>query len=326
MASAHQILARELGADICSYLDFIKAYYGFHITLHHIEGAALESWPQLLSYNYHDCALCMEIKSSAKAWQHCVERQDKVKEKAACGAYIGTCYAGVTEWIFPLNDLNGETIGFMCVSGYTLDAEMSAERANAAAVKYSLPKTKMKNAAAKLTRNIPDGKQLSALLQPIQSMFKALFYLNSTAETTAHSTNADRERLYSIMLNYINHNFRNPDFSLKDVAKRFSISYAHASRLFSEFNDVSFARYIRTMRVETAKRYMEHTMIPIVFAASECGFSDSNYFSAVFKAEIGISPREYRRRTNPACRNGTESKALHKGGTDDVSSDCDDES
>ena len=40
MASAHQILARELGADICSYLDFIKDNYGLHVTLHHIEGAA----------------------------------------------------------------------------------------------------------------------------------------------------------------------------------------------------------------------------------------------------------------------------------------------
>ena len=75
MASAHQILARELGADICSYLDFLKQKYGYHITLHHIEGAALESWPHLLSYNYHDCALCSEIKSSANAWLHCVERQ-----------------------------------------------------------------------------------------------------------------------------------------------------------------------------------------------------------------------------------------------------------
>lgn len=324
MASAHQILARELGADICRYLDFIKDNYGLHITLHHIEGAALESWPQLLSYNYHDCALCMEIKSSAKAWQHCVERQNKVKEKAASGAYIGTCYAGVTEWIFPLNDLNGETVGFMCVSGYTINAEMSAERASAAAFRYSLSKTKMKIAATKLSPEIPDGKTLGSLLQPIQSMFKTLFYLNSTAEATQHITNADRERLYSDMMNYINHNYRNPDFSLKDVSKRFSISYAHASRLFSEFSNVSFSRYIRTMRIETAKRYMEHTMIPIVFAASECGFSDSNYFSAVFKADIGISPREYRRRTNPACQSKTEIKALHKGGTDNVSSDCDD--
>lgn len=35
-------------------------------------------------------------------------------------------------------------------------------------------------------------------------------------------------------------------------------------------------------------------MLPIIFTSAECGFSDSNYFSSVFKKETGFTPSEYR--------------------------------
>ena len=37
-------------------------------------------------------------------------------------------------------------------------------------------------------------------------------------------------------------------------------------------------------------------MLPIIFTSAECGFSDSNYFSSVFKKETGFTPIEYRKK------------------------------
>jgi len=122
-----------------------------------------------------------------------------------------------------------------------------------------------------------------------------LFYFNNAVESK-QVFSSPREKLYFEVLNYTNSSFRNPGFTLKDVCRRFSISYSYASHLFAEFNSMSFARYVRNIRIEAAKRYLEHTTLPIIFTSSECGFSDSNYFSSTFKKETGMTPSEYRTR------------------------------
>lgn len=86
---------------------------------------------------------------------------------------------------------------------------------------------------------------------------------------------------------------RDPGFGLKAVCAQFSISFLYASHIFSEYNSLSFAHYVRHIRIEAAKR-LEHTALPIVLTAAECGLSDSNYFSSVFKKETGMTPSQWR--------------------------------
>lgn len=286
-------IAARLVEDLRQYLAYLKAAYGYRITLHQIEKVSSQNWPQLLPYNYHQCAVCREIKSSSTCWKRCVDRQYKVREKAEVAPYIGTCFAGVTEAVFPIWDIHSQCVGFLCVSGYTADRQMSMERACAAAMKYGLPKEKLCEAVGKLNDHLPDLEELSAQIAPAQTMLRMLFYFNNAAESK-RVFNSPREKLYYEILNYANGNFRNPCFSLKDVCRHFNISYSYASHLFAEFNELSFARYVRNIRVEAAKRYLEHTTLPIIFTSSECGFSDSNYFSSVFKKETGLTPSQYR--------------------------------
>ena len=286
-------IAARLVNDLQEYLAYLKEVCGYKITLHHIESVASESWRQLLSYNYHQCAVCREIKCSPPGWKRCIDRQPKVYDKVKTAPYIGTCFAGVTEAVFPLWDIHDGCVGFLCVSGYTADRKMSLERAAAAAMKYGLPKEKLCEAIRQLDEKLPDLEVLGAQIAPVQTMLRMLFYFNNIAESKQEFGSA-REKLYYEILNFANSNFRNPGFSLKDACRAFNISYSYASHLFAEFNNVPFARYVRSIRVEAAKRYLEHTTLPVIFTSSECGFSDSNYFSSVFKKETGLTPSEYR--------------------------------
>ena len=136
---------------------------------------------------------------------------------------------------------------------------------------------------------------LSEQIAPAQTMLRMLLYFTNIAESS-RVFSSPREKLYYEILNYTNGEFRNPDFSLKDICRKFNISYSYASHLFAEFNESSFVIYVRNIRIEAAKRYLEHTTLPIIFTSSECGFSDSNYFSSVFRKETGMSPSEYRER------------------------------
>lgn len=295
MSASQTAIASGLVEDLRKYLAYLKSAYGYRITLHQIEKVSSQNWPQLLPYNYHQCAVCREIKSSANCWKRCVDRQHKVRQKAEIAPYIGTCFAGVTEAVFPIWDIHNQCVGFLCVSGYTEDRQMSMERACAAAMKYGLPKDKLCAAVEKLDDQLPDLEELCAQIAPAQTMLRMLFYFNNVAESK-QVFSSPREKLYFEVLNYINGNFRNPGFTLKDVCRHFSISYSYASHLFAEFNEMPFARYVRNIRIEAAKRYLEHTTLPIIFTSSECGFSDSNYFSSTFKKETGMTPSEYRER------------------------------
>ena len=293
MPATHPEIAARLVNDLRQYLSYLENNYGYRITLHHIEKLTSQNWPQLLPYNYHQCAVCREIKSSFTCWRRCIERQPKVEEKAKNGPYIGTCFAGVTEAVFPLWDIHDKCAGILCVSGYTSDRRMSMERACAAAARYALPEEKLCDAVEKLNDQLPDLEKLSEQIAPVQTMLRMIFYFSSAAESE-RTFSSPREKMYYEILNFANIFSRHPTFGLKDVCRHFNISYSYASHLFAEFSDLSFARYVRSLRIEAAKHYLEHTTLPIIFTASECGFSDSNYFSSVFKKETGLTPSEYR--------------------------------
>lgn len=198
------------------------------------------------------------------------------------------------------------------------------ERACAAAMKYGLPKEKMGEAVQKLNDQLPDLEELSAQIAPAQTMLRMLFYFNNTAESN-RVFNSSREKLYYEILNYINVCFRDSTFSLKNVCKHFNISYSYASHLFAEFNTLSFSRYVRGLRVEVAKRYLEHTTLPVIFTSAECGFSDSNYFSSTFKKETGLTPSEYREKYTQVEKEGAPKidyqkwQEVHYGTKDDSS-------
>lgn len=286
-------ISAQLVEDLIKYLAHLRDAYDYKITLHQIEKVACRSWPQLLAYNFHECAVCREVKSSSSCWKRCINRQPKVRERAEISPYIGTCYAGVTEAVFPIKDIQEQCVGFLCVSGYTQDRQISIERASAAATRYGLPPEKLRVAVEKLDEYLPDLNILSTQIAPVQTMLRMLFYFNHCLESR-RVFNSPREKLYDGLLNYVNDLFREPNLSLMDAAEHFNISYSYASHLFAEFNSLSFARYVRHIRIEAAKRYLEHTTLAVIFTSCACGFSDSNYFSSVFKKETGITPSEYR--------------------------------
>lgn len=309
MPATQTAIAAELVEDLHRYLAYLKTEYGYMITLHHIEELTSQNWPQLLMYNYHQCAVCREIKSSATCWKRCIDRQPKVRARAQNGPYIGTCFAGVTEAVFPLKDIHGKNVACMFVSGYTENREMSRERACAAALRYGLPKEKLCEAVEKLNDQLPDLETLSRRVAPVQTMMRMIFYFNSLSESK-RKFSSPREKLYYEILNYANIHFRRPTFGLEDVCRHFNISYSYASHLFAEFNGLSFARHVRSLRIETARNYLEHSTLPILFTATECGFADSNYFSSVFKKETGLTPSEYREKYSRVEKDVTAEKSL----------------
>jgi YesN/AraC family two-component response regulator len=96
---------------------------------------------------------------------------------------------------------------------------------------------------------------------------------------------------------YVAENFCDPNISLISVSKYVGLSAAHFSTVFSQTVGRSFINYLTAMRIERAKELLASTSMKLATIAMEIGYNEPNYFSHVFRKLEGITPKEYRNRT-----------------------------
>lgn len=75
-------------------------------------------------------------------------------------------------------------------------------------------------------------------------------------------------------------------------------SQRHFIRLFTECYHTSPHKYLQNIRMRQACILLSQTDKSITEIASCCGFNDSNFFTRVFKRQMNITPREYRKKTS----------------------------
>ena len=113
---------------------------------------------------------------------------------------------------------------------------------------------------------------------------------NMTTGTSDHT-----HHLVKQALEYIEENV-GKDISLNEISERLNISSYYFSKLFKEETNEGFVEYLTKRRVELAKEMMKDPSKSIKEIGSECGYSDPNYFSRIFKKSTGMTPTEYKER------------------------------
>jgi two-component system response regulator YesN len=84
------------------------------------------------------------------------------------------------------------------------------------------------------------------------------------------------------------------DISLDDVSRIVDISPYYFSKLFKEETGENFIDYLTNIRIEKAKKLLQNRELSIKTICVDTGYSDPNYFSRIFKKQVGITPTEYR--------------------------------
>lgn len=96
---------------------------------------------------------------------------------------------------------------------------------------------------------------------------------------------------------YIKENFAS-DITLSSLAKMFSVSPEHFSRLFKKETGLGFSKYLNSLRLQYAEQLLkssdEHNITRV---AEKSGFEDSNYFSKKFKEAYGTSPKKVQKKS-----------------------------
>ncbi len=94
---------------------------------------------------------------------------------------------------------------------------------------------------------------------------------------------------------YIHKNYRE-NVKLSDVAKYVGMNESYLSRLFKKNLNINFVDYLNQIRIQQAKELLNNPELLISDIAYQVGYSNENYFSRVFKAVEGISPRQYQKK------------------------------
>ena len=85
-------------------------------------------------------------------------------------------------------------------------------------------------------------------------------------------------------------------YSLEDLAKQYNISVSSLSHQFKKITGMSVMDYLLSCRIASAKNFLAKTNLSISEIVELCGFSDNSNFSRTFKARIGVSPTDFRKR------------------------------
>ena len=82
--------------------------------------------------------------------------------------------------------------------------------------------------------------------------------------------------------------------TLDELLSMTDFGKSYLLRSFTRQSGVSPYRYLQTIRLDKAKRFLEEGIAPID-AAGMAGFSDQSHFTHFFKEFIGLTPKQYQR-------------------------------
>jgi AraC-like DNA-binding protein len=121
---------------------------------------------------------------------------------------------------------------------------------------------------------------------------ETLAHVDSALERT-RDFSAQAQRLVRQAMAYIHEHYAD-SISRSDLAGHVALSEDYLTACFRQELGVTPITYINRYRIHQAKQLLADPGKSITDVALEVGFSDSGYFSRVFRREVGTSPEAYR--------------------------------
>jgi len=133
------------------------------------------------------------------------------------------------------------------------------------------------------------------MFKPQASVILRLIELLSElcSETLCSSPVNDNQNDVATILEHIRNNY-SKKISLDDLSKKVGLSKYHMCRSFKKSTGMTISRYILCIRITEAKKLLLTTDKSITEIAFLSGFETYTYFSACFKKNECVSPREFR--------------------------------
>lgn len=119
------------------------------------------------------------------------------------------------------------------------------------------------------------------------------------------TNNVKIENVVEQSILYMKDNLENKT-TLKDIADAVGYSASHLTALFIRKTTYSPIQYFNQLRIQRACSYLQFSELKIKEIAFKLCYYDPFHFSKAFIKEMGLTPREYRRRYNEKHKSAEE--------------------
>ena len=261
-----------------------------HITLNDLSG----SFAHLVdpSNLFHDHPYCLWVKGRLQGRRLCGEFDNGVVVRTLGGrksGFVKYCHGGVAEISLPLVR-SGVFVGYLAAGPYRwmFDTPLPHDAV------WSPPRREFASAPAELVRALPplDSRSVDYHIEVLSALADSI---GRAAEETDTVPSNDRNRRHLIEF-YLGKEFNRP-IELADLAQYLNLSASRVSKVVLEIFGKPFTRMLQEIRIAHAKSLLEHSLLSVSAIAAQCGFPNQNYLYRLFRKFEGITPIEYRRRT-----------------------------
>ncbi len=136
----------------------------------------------------------------------------------------------------------------------------------------------------------------------IEILIDAMRQIPRTTEVPENS------ELVQYIADQININFMEK-LSLSTLAQDCCYSLAYVSKRFKEETGMTFRDYLHTVRIRESCRLLANTTKKISEICKLVGYTDIKFFNRIFKNQMGMTPREFKRLEGRGNLSGKEQKS-----------------
>jgi AraC-like DNA-binding protein len=142
--------------------------------------------------------------------------------------------------------------------------------------------------SADFSRRIERVTEYSELRRLIEAMIRRYCSLVKKFSLKSYSA------LIRNVINTVDFNLQEP-LSLSYLAEQFNVNPSNLSAQFRREKKMPLSEYIHVKRMQKAELLLRTSGAYIADIAEQCGFTDTNYFSRLFKRHFRVSPGEFRK-------------------------------
>ncbi len=102
------------------------------------------------------------------------------------------------------------------------------------------------------------------------------------------------QKIEAILL-FIQENY-DKQITLKELSDICDINYCYLSSIFKKKTGVSFSKYVKSLKIESAKTLLKESLFEIKEISYKLGYKSLTHFYQDFKSFVGIPPKEYRKK------------------------------
>ena len=134
---------------------------------------------------------------------------------------------------------------------------------------------------------------LSQLISSRQILFNK--YYNGVSDKELRNTTSLDKQFITNILEYIHENITDPALNVENLADKLLISRSKLYRKIKALTGNTANEFIRNIRLEKAKQFLENSDYSISEISYKTGFSSPSYFTKCYKIQFGILPTDVRK-------------------------------